>query len=196
MCGGTGGSRMEDTCGGTVAREEAGFWAVLWDWVKTVILCAALALPIRFFVLESFTIEGSCMEPTLFTSQRVFVFKLAYALSPPARGDIIVFRYPLDPSRDYIKRVIALPGERVAIRDGNVYINGRLLDESAYPVTPDRSRYPDYQERVVPEGTVFVLGDNRPESEDSRIWGFVPQENIKGRAFLLWWPLWRAKWLG
>jgi len=177
-------------------RRELSFWAVVWDWTKTFLLCALVALPLRFFVLGSYTIDGSCMEPLFHTGQRVFVCKLSYAFSEPSRGDVIIFRYPLDPSRDYIKRVIALPGERVALRGGIVYINGKRLDESVWPVTRDRHRYPDYPERAVPEGSYFVLGDNRPESEDSRVWGFVPEENIRGRAFLLWWPPWQAKWFG
>jgi len=181
---------------GAEAGRRVAFWAAVWDWTKTLLLCALVALPLRFFVLESFTIDGSCMEPLLWTGQRVFVFKLAYAFNGPQRGDIIVFRFPLDPSRDYIKRVIGLPGDRVAIRGGVVYINGVRLDESGWPVTRDRHRYPEYPERVVPAGSYFVLGDNRPESEDSRVWGFVPEGNIRGRAFLLWWPPWQAKWFG
>ncbi len=172
------------------------FAAVVWDWTKTLVLCALIAFTLRALVLESYTIDGACMEPTLVTGQRVFVFKLSYRISQPQRGDIIVFRYPLDPSRDYIKRVIALPGETVAIRGGVVYVNGVPLDQSRWPVTFDSFRYPDYPERLVPPDSLFVLGDNRPESEDSRVWGFVPLKNVKGKAFLRYWPLWRPKWLG
>lgn len=177
-------------------RPRAAFWAVFLDWAKTLALCALIALALKAFVLQSYTVDGACMQPTLYTGQRVFIFKLAYLFSQPQRGDIIVFRYPLDPSKDYVKRVIALPGETVAIRGGVVFVNGRRLDEGAWPVTRDRARYPDYPERVVPEGELFVLGDNRPESEDSRVWGFVPLANVRGKAFLLYWPPWRVKWLG
>ncbi len=182
--------------GEAVAARRRDLWALVWDWAKTLLLCLAVALPLRMYVLESFTIDGSCMRPTLVTGQRVFVWKLSYLWSAPARGDIIVFRYPLDPSRDYVKRVIGLPGETVEIRNGVVYIDGRALDERAYPVTPDRRRYPHLPPRLIPEGHLFVLGDNRPESEDSRVWGLVPLENVKGRAVLLWWPVWQATWLG
>jgi signal peptidase I len=187
---------MTESRGETATAPASQLWPAVWDWVKTLLLCLVLALTLRVFVLESYTIDGSCMEPTTFTGQRVFVWKLSYLFSEPDRGDIIVFRYPLDPSRDYIKRVIALPGETVALRGGAVYINGEKLDESSYPITVDLRRYPDYAERLVPEGHCFVMGDNRPESEDSRVWGFVPLENVKGRAFLLWWPFWQAAWLG
>ena len=187
---------MNQSQGEVQAAPVSPLWSVIWDWTKTLILCLVIALSLRVFILESYTIEGSCMEPTTSTGQRVFVWKLSYLISEPKRGDIIVFRYPLDPSRDYIKRVIALSGETVAIRSGVVFINGVRLNESAYPVTPDLRRYPDYAERLVPEGHCFVLGDNRPESEDGRVWGFVPLKNVKGRALLLWWPFWQAAWLG
>lgn len=187
---------MSDAMGTVVERRPSAFWAAAWDWLKTFLLCAAIALPIRFFVVNSYAIDGRCMEPVLYTGQQVLVFELSYSISPPERGDIIVFRYPLDPSRDYIKRVIALPGETVAISDGVVYINGTRLDESQWPVTPDLRRLSDYPERLVPAGSYFVLGDNRPDSEDSRFWGFVPEENIHGQAFLIWWPFWQASWLG
>jgi len=172
------------------------FWAVVWDWTKTLVLCALIALVLRTVVLESYTIDGSCMEPTLVTGQRVFIFKAAYWFGGPHCGDIIVFRYPLNPQKDYIKRVIALPGETLAVQKGIVYINGKELDQSAWPVTIDTRRYPDYPERVVPAGQYFVLGDNRPESEDGRVWGFVPRKNVKGQAFIRYWPIWRPKWIG
>lgn len=187
---------MDRSSSVVTSRPRPGFLAVLWDWTKLVVLCTAIALVLRATVIESFNIDGSCMEPTLTTGERVMVFKLCYLFGDPERGDVIVFRYPPDPSRDYIKRVIALPGETVAIRNGVVYINGEVLDQSRWPVTPDTYRYPDYPERLVPEGYYFVLGDNRPMSEDSRVWGFVPRSHVKGRAVLLYWPLWRIKWLG
>lgn len=187
---------MNDVLGTAVDRRHSAFWPTVWDWLKTFLLCAVIALPIRFFVIGTYTIDGACMQPILYTGQQVFVFRLSYAVSPPERGDIIVFRYPLDPSRDYIKRVIALPGETVAISDGVVYINGARLDESRWPVTPDQRRLSEYPERLVPDGNYFVMGDNRPDSEDSRFWGFVPEDNIRGQAFLIWWPVWQASWLG
>jgi len=181
---------------GETAPATANFWAGVWDWTKTVVLSVLIALALRAVVVESKTIDGSCMEPTLTTGERVFYFKPCYWFSGPSRGDIIVFRYPLDPTKDYIKRVIALPGETIAIHNGVVFINGKELDQSAWPVTIDTVRYPELPEQVVPPGKYFVMGDNRPESEDSRVWGFVPRQNIKGRAFLLFWPIWRAKWIG
>ena len=187
---------MAQPFGEMVTESRPSLWAVVWDWTKTLVICALVALFLRAAVVESYTIDGACMEPTLATGQRVFVFKPLYRFTTPHRGDIIVFRYPLDPSRDYIKRVIALPGETVAITNGVVFINGEPLDQSGWPVTIDEYRYSEYPERQVPDGQLFVLGDNRPQSEDSRVWGFVPLENVKGKAFLRYWPIWRPAWLG
>lgn len=187
---------MGQVPGGRIPSPQPTFWGVVWDWVETIVLCVVIAFAIRAFVLESFTIDGACMEPQLYTGQRVFVFKLPYFFTEPKRGDVIVFRYPLNPQKDYIKRVIGLPGETVSISHGIVYINGRELDQSPWPVTIDTIRYPDIPEETIPPGQYFVLGDNRPESEDSRVWGFVPAENVKGKAFLRYWPVWSLKWLG
>ncbi len=182
--------------GGMAAATTPTFWAVVWDWTKTVVLCVVIAFAIKAVVIQSYTIDGTCMEPTLYTYQRVFIFKPGYWFHGPERGDIIVFRYPLNPAKEYIKRVIGVPGETVAIHDGVVYINGQALDQSAWPVTIDTHRYPEYAERVIPPGQFFVLGDNRPQSEDSRVWGFVPRENVLGPAFLRFWPIWNPKWIG
>ncbi len=182
--------------GETAPISQPGFWAVVWDWTKTLVLCALIAFALRTLLFEPYTVDGSCMEPMLYTGQRVFAFKPTYWFGDPHRGDIIVFRYPLNPAKDYIKRVIGLPGETIAIRNGVVYINGQELDQSRWPVTIDTYRYPDYPERLIPEGQYFVMGDNRPESEDSRFWGFVPRENIKGEAFIRFWPIWKLKWIG
>ncbi len=131
------------------------------------------------------------MEPTLHDSERLFVNKLVYRFRPPARGDIIVFRYPRSPDRDFIKRVVAIGGETVEIVEGRVLVNGRFLEEE-YGTIPDHTHYPRTE---VPSGCLFVLGDNRRNSEDSRFFGFVPLENVKGRAFLLYWPLERLSFI-
>lgn len=191
-----GGEPVTQAFGEPRSQPAPTFWAVVWDWTKTLVLCLVVALLLRQFVAQSYTVDGACMQPTLATGQRVFILKPAYLFSSPQRGDIIVFQYPLDPSKDYIKRVVALPGETVAICGGFVYIDGQRLDESLWPVTRDEVRYGDLAERVVPAEHFFVLGDNRPQSEDSRVWGFVPAENVRGKAFLLYWPPWKLKWIG
>ena len=103
----------------------------------------------------------------------------------PERGDVIVFRYPRDPSRDFIKRVIAVPGDTVSIQGGQVTVNGTLLEEEYL----DETTRGDLDNTVVPDGSYFVLGDNRSNSSDSRSWGFVPEENIIGKAMFSYWPL-------
>lgn len=186
---------MAQGSGETAPTASPSVWAVVWDWTKTLLLSVLIALALRAVVVESKVIDGSCMEPTLTTGQRVFYFKPVYWFHGPDRGDIVVFRYPLNPKKDYIKRVIGLSGETIAIRNGIVYIDGQVLDQSAWPVTIDTRRYPEIPEQIIPAGHYFVMGDNRPESEDSRVWGFLPRENVKGRAFVLYWPIWQLKWI-
>jgi len=164
---------------------------VLRETFETVIVALFLAFFIRTFVAESFLVLGSSMEPNLHNRERLFINKLAYRLQPPARGEIIIFRYPKDPGRDFVKRVIAVAGETVEIRDGTVYIGGESLTES---YGPDQG-FSDFPAVLVPEGMVFVLGDNRNNSEDSRFFGSVPREYIKGKALFIYWPLQRCRFL-
>lgn len=154
------------------------------DIVETVVFAFVVALLIRTFVFESFIVLGPSMQPELHDGERLFLNKAIYHLRAPRPGEVIVFQYPLNPSKDYIKRVIAVGGQRVAIRSGVIYINGQPVVEN-HPMVAQKS---DYPETVIPPGTVFVLGDNRPNSEDSRSFGVVPLRNVKGKAFLLYWP--------
>lgn len=155
--------------------------------VETVVIALLIALVIRTFVVEVFVVEGGSMEPTLHTGERLLVNKFIF--NPwfgrkPQPGDIIVFRYPRQKDRDFIKRVVAVAGDRVEIRHGVVYVNGKPLDE---PYLQYRDTG-DWAPREVPPDSVWVLGDNRANSEDSRYFGEVPLENIKGLAFLRFWP--------
>ena len=125
------------------------------------------------------------MVPTLHNNQYLIVNKLSYHFAEPRRGDIVVFRFPHDPSRDFIKRIIALPGEAVEVHSGQVFINEQLLEEP-YVRAPPLYSYP---RRTVPPGEYFVLGDNRNNSSDSRSWGWLPQEYVIGKAWLSYWPL-------
>lgn len=129
------------------------------------------------------------MEPTLYTEQRVLVIKASYWFGDPQRGDVIIFHSPQDPSRTLIKRVIALPGEEVEIKDGQVYITD-INDDTSILDEPYINEEPNYTygPRVVPEDEYFVLGDNRNHSTDSRSWGMLPRENIIGKAWLCYWP--------
>ena len=143
-----------------------------------------IAVTITLFVMQGYRVSGACMEPHLWTGERVLVSKLAYALNGPKRGDIIVFLYPRDPRQTFVKRVIGLPGETVAIKDGQVFVNARPLPEP-YRVN---AAHGDMPPRFVPHDQYFVMGDNRDFSDDSRFWGQLPTRDILGRAVACYWP--------
>ncbi len=152
--------------------------------IETLILTGIIFLMIRV-VVQNFRIEGYSMEPTLHQDQFLIVNKFLYRfLHPPQRGDIVVFEYPRAPDRDFIKRVIGLPGEKVEVRNGQVYINDKPLDEPYIASPPAYNWGP----RIVSDGEYFVLGDNRNNSSDSHTWGFLPAQNIIGKAWLSYWP--------
>ena len=157
------------------------------DWLVSIIVAVALAFCIRTFLVEPYMVEGSSMYPTLKNHERLIVDKLSYFVTNPKRGEIVVFRFPKDESRDFIKRVIAVPGDTIEIKDGNVFVNGELQNED-YILSKCRG---DYPKSTIPEGHIFVMGDNRNNSEDSRFpdVGFVPFDLIKGKAMLVFWPL-------
>jgi signal peptidase I len=161
------------------------------ETLDATIFAALLSLVIIVFVVQAFFIPSGSMEPTLRTGDRILVGKFTYRIWDIHRGDIIVFRYPLNPNKDFVKRVVGLAGERIEIKDGLVLINGRPLNE-VYPTAlpgSDRACASNYGPETVPRDSVFVLGDNRCNSEDSRFFGFVPTKNIVGRALAVYWPL-------
>lgn len=157
------------------------------EYVESFAVAILLALFIIFFVAQSFLVQGVSMEPTLQDGERLLVDKVTYRLREPQRGEIVVFAYPKEPRRKFIKRIVGLPGDIVEIRDRTLYVNGQAIAE-------DYIRGPMYQPFgpvQVPQGSYFVLGDNRNNSEDSRFRdvGPVPRENIVGRALFVYWPL-------
>jgi signal peptidase I len=163
----------------------------VWEVAKIVILALAIVLPIRYFLFQPFVIQGSSMEPNFYEADYLIVDELSYRFRAPERGEVVVFKYPLDASKRFIKRIIGLPGETVEIRSGQVIITGadgvaRTLDE---PYIPDGSRAPDMPPFVLAQGEYFVLGDNRLYSSDSQEWGELPEKNIIGRVELRLWPL-------
>lgn len=161
---------------------ESGGRLIL-ETIQTVLLALVLYLAIDT-VVARVQVDKISMEPTLHAGEFILVNKLAYRFGSVERGDIIVFHYPLNPSEDYIKRVIGLPGDVVRVQNGNVYVNGQQLEE------PYISAPPVYEGQwVVPDEKIFVLGDNRNQSSDSHEWGFVPYGNIVGRAMVIYWPL-------
>lgn len=157
------------------------------DWIVSIVIAVALALFIRHFIVELYLVDGPSMMPTLLNHERLVVNKFIYRVRAPKRGEILVFEYPQDTSRDFIKRVIAVPGDTIEIKEGHVFVNGQLQNEP-YILEKTRSEYPV---TTIPEGHIFVMGDNRNNSEDSRFpdVGFVPFNLIKGKAVLVFWPL-------
>ena len=156
------------------------------DWIVSIVVAVVLAFLIRQFIVELYIVDGPSMRPTLQSQERLVVNKFIYSLRAPEKGEILVFKYPRDQSRDFIKRVIATPGDTIEIKDGRVYVNDQMQSED-YILEKTRSEYP---KATVPDGTVFVMGDNRNNSEDSRFAdvGFVPYSLIKGKAMLVFWP--------
>ena len=156
------------------------------DWVVSIVVAVVLAFFIRSFIVDRYLVAGPSMRPTLQSAERLVVNKFIYRFRAPERGEILVFQYPRAPSRAFIKRVIAIPGDTIEIKNGNVFVNGKLLNEP-YILSKTRGNYPL---ATVPEGHIFVMGANRNNSEDSRFAdvGFVSYEMIKGKAMLVFWP--------
>ncbi len=160
-----------------------GLGTALRELIETLLLTLVIFLLIRFAV-QNFRIEGFSMEPNFHDGEFLLVNKIVYMLHPPERGDVIVLRYPPVPSRDFIKRVIGLPGDKVEIINGRVYINGELLTEP-YPLNEGTYTYGPV---TVGSDEYFVLGDNRNNSSDSHSWGMLPTKNIVGKAWFAYWP--------
>ncbi len=158
--------------------------------IETIVLTVLMFLIIRFAV-QNFNIDGMSMEPNLHNKELILVDKWTYLFHPPERGDVIVFVAPPDPTQDYIKRVIGLPGDVITIQNTTVIVDGTTLKETY--IDPARQgnpyAYKVISNMVVPANDYFVLGDNRAGSSDSRDWGFVPRKNIIGRAAFVYWPL-------
>jgi len=168
----------------------------LWEWAKAIIIALVLVFLIRTFLFTPTVVSGDSMEPNFHDKQRLIVNILIYSIREPRHGEVIVFHAPFeDEGKDFIKRIIALPGDKVRVEGDNVYINDTKIEETYIQgmVTNRASlgmgfNYRGFEERIVPEGKVFVLGDNRPISKDSRDIGFIDMDEIVGRADLLIWP--------
>lgn len=167
---------VEDRSGSSSAMR------VLIDILETLILSVVLFLGINA-VSARVRVEGSSMEPSLHHGEFVIVNRLKYKFDAPQYGDVVVFHNPRNPEQEYIKRVIGLPGDLVRVEGGEIYLNDQLLEE---PYTAAPPRYSGQWE--VPSGTLFVLGDNRNNSSDSHTWGPLPEENVIGKAFFIYWP--------
>ncbi len=171
---------------GDTANEERLWFLAGRYWLRDLILSLLLAFVVIVFFYQPVQVEGTSMMPELYNNERVFINKFVYRFEPVRRFDIIVFHYPLDPSKSYIKRVVGLPGEWVSIRNGDVFIDGKPLKEPFIPRSYlDHDNYPP---TYVPPGRYFVLGDHRDDSNDSRVWGTVPRSYIYGKAVFVYWP--------
>ena len=190
---------------GTARRVAGRVGGFTWELLQTVFLTLLIFFAVRA-VVQNFKVEGTSMEPTLHNNEFLIINKATYlrvdgtplaglfdrngdpgpvfAFGAPAHGDIIVFKYPQDTTKDFIKRIIGVPGDTVEVRDGHVYLNGAALDEPYIRQGATYSRRPE----VVPEGEYFVLGDNRPNSSDSHVWGYVPASDLIGKAWFSYWP--------
>lgn len=165
----------------------------LLDIAQTLILAAAAFVVVYMFLFRPFEVKGESMFPNLHDSEYLITNVISQKIGDPTLGDVVVFKAPNEPDKDFVKRIIGTAGDTVEIREGLVYLNGELLDESAY-LKPEVKTYGgsflrEGEEVTVPEGYFFVLGDNRSYSSDSREWGFVPKKNIIGSSFFIYWPL-------
>ena len=160
---------------------------VLSVWLRDLIISLAISCFIIIFLYQPVKVEGTSMMPSLDDQERIFVNKFVYRLEPIRRGDIVVFRYPRDPSKSFIKRVVGLAGDHVEIDAGRVFVDGKLLDEDYVPRAYEDQR--SYPEIVVPPDCYFVLGDHRTLSNDSRDFGPVNERYIYGKAVFGYWPV-------
>jgi len=185
--------------------------SIMREWIESIVIAFILAMFIRTFFIQAFKIPSGSMRPTLIERDRLMVNKLRYGpkvpfskdkrlpgMAKPKRGDIIVFVYPEDPKRDFIKRLIGLEGETIEIRGGKIYVNDQIVENSFIKDVfyYNRGNYgKEGQKIVVPQGHYFVLGDNSGSSSDGRFWGFVPRGNVIGRAEIIYWPFSRMRFI-
>ena len=188
-------TRNKEVLPGTKTKRRK---SVVREYAEAILIAIVLALFIRTFVIQAFKIPSGSMKPTLLVGDHILVNKFIYgiklpftdkiliSLGEPERGDVVVFKFPLDTRKDYIKRVIGLPGDRVELVDKQLLINGRPTEDphGSYSLSGSMRQYGPV---TVPADHLFVMGDNRDESSDSRVWGFVPRSYLKGKAFLIYW---------
>lgn len=163
------------------------------NWFKSLFYAFIVAFLISRTVIGNYKIPSTSMVPTLKVGDRLFSNNVIYKIREPKRGEVVIFKFPEEPNRDFVKRLIALPGERVLIKDGKIYINGQ---EVKNPLISCRYYFSDGEYGVekeveVPPNCYYVLGDNSFNSKDSRYWGFLPKKYLKGKALFIYWPPWR-----
>jgi signal peptidase I len=197
-------TRREERAAAATTAPKVRKKSLIREYAEAIFIAVLLALIIRQFAVQAFTIPSGSMMDTLLIGDYILVNKFLYGaelpfvdvrlpgLREPRRGDIIVFKYPQDEARDFIKRIVAIGGETIQVRDNRVWVNGKLLDESYIRQGPAQgSGHCGYlygcDPIAVPPGSYFVMGDNRDNSQDSRYWGFVRGDKIRGKAFLIYW---------
>lgn len=178
-------------------RDNKKIIATIKEYAESFFVALIIALFIRTFIVQAYKIPTGSMRPTLLEGDRIFVWKLPFWFGyDPQHGDVVVFKFPVDPRFDYIKRLIAMSNEQVEIRDGKVFVNNREIKDNRIL---NRFYYNrgDFgaagQQITVPGRSLYVLGDNSANSRDSRYWGFVPRSNLVGRAIVVYWPLSRMR---
>lgn len=176
-------------------EERHGLKHEAWEFIKIIVVSLAIVIPIRMFVVQPFVVRGASMEPNFLQGEYLVINELLYYFKTPARGDVIVFRYPQNKSQFFIKRIVGLPGETVEIKGGNVFVaeEGLALRALNEPYLADNIVTVPDTKVVLNSEEYFVLGDNRPQSSDSRIWGLLNREFIIGKAWLRLWPVAHAE---
>ena len=171
-------------------RTKVQFFSMAFDlksWSRDILLAISIAIFMVIFIIQPVKVEGTSMQPQLSDQDRIFVNRFIYRFTEIDRGDVVVFWYPLDQRKSFIKRVIGIPGDSVEIRRGLVYINGKLLNEPY--LESDFRDFRSFGKVIVPQGQYYVLGDHRNSSNDSRNWGFVEKSLIYGKAVFSYWPV-------
>jgi signal peptidase I len=188
---------------GCPEKQETRKKSAVREWIESIVIAFILAMVIRTFVIQAFKIPTGSMRPTLLEGDAILVNKFIYGakipftdwslpeIRKPRRQDVIVFIYPNEPKKDFIKRLVAVGGETVEIKNGTIYINDKPLDNPVFNQNYyyNRGEYGAIGKKIiVPKDSFFVLGDNSASSQDSRYWGFVPKKNILGKALIIYWP--------
>ena len=171
----------------TSMDDGSSFWFDVRVWIRDIIISIAIAVVVIVFLYQPVKVEGTSMMPWLQDQERIFVNKFVYRFEDIHRSDIVVFRFPLDPTKSYIKRVVGLPGDEVEVIRGQLYINGKRIDEPYI-----REEFRDlgtYPPITVPDESYYVLGDHRNTSNDSRTWGTVGRDFVVGKAVFAYWPI-------
>ncbi len=189
------------------AKPQKPLWR---EYIEVIGLSLLAAILLRVFIVSAYRVDSNSMEETLMEGDYIFVNQMAYSFEKPQPGDVVVFKYPLNPTKDYIKRIIAIPGQTVEVVDKVIYIDNQLAEMQPNVKNSDPKVLPaqlstrdNFGPVEVPEGQYFVMGDNRDISQDSRFWGMLPEANIKGKAIFVYWswipdqdvPHWNAPYI-